>query len=142
MGIKYHFYSRVAVVYGDVVTVSYTKPAGNPLQKATGDPAVSIGPQPVTNNVLDLTSGEIIRAGISIYPNPAREFINFSTLVASSESHIIKIFDFSGKLCLETRVDPLVDNIQIPINLKSGAYIVQVILGKLTVFTHKLLVNN
>jgi len=123
--------------------VSYTKPAGNPLQKATGDPAVSIGPQPVTNNVQDVTVvGEIRKGIISIYPNPASEFINFSTKSVSSESHIIKIFDYSGKLCLESRIDPLVDNSRIPINLRSGVYIVQVIIGSLTVFTHKLLVNN
>jgi uncharacterized repeat protein (TIGR02059 family) len=128
---------------GDVVTVSYTKPAGNPLQKATGGPAVSIGPQPVTNNVQDLTVVSEIRKGIiSIYPNPARDFINFSTREVSSESHIIRIFDFSGKLCLETRIDPLVDNLRIPINLRSGVYVIHVIIGSITVFTHKLLVNN
>jgi len=130
------------VVYGDIVTVSYTKPAGNPLQKATGDPAVSIGPQPVTNKVQDLTAVETRKGTITFYPNPAHEFINFSTKAASSESHIVKIFDFSGKLCLETRIDPLVDNLQIPINLRSGVYIVHVIIGSFTVFTHKLLVNN
>jgi uncharacterized repeat protein (TIGR02059 family) len=129
------------VIKGDIVTVSYTKPAGNPLQKATGDLAVSIGPQPVTNNCQDLTGIEIRKVTISIYPNPASEFINFSCRESSSESHIIKIFDFSGKLCLETRIDPFVDNIRIPINLRSGAYIVHVILGSLTIFTHKLLVN-
>jgi len=123
--------------------VSYTKPAGNPLQKATGGPAVSIGPQPVTNNVQDLTVVSEIRKGIiSIYPNPARDFINFSTREVSSESHIIRIFDFSGKLCLETRIDPLVDNLRIPINLRSGVYVIHVIIGSITVFTHKLLVNN
>jgi len=40
-----------AVVYGDVVTVAYNKPAINPLQTHPGEQAVSISPQPVTNNV-------------------------------------------------------------------------------------------
>ncbi|MBE0675153.1 MAG: T9SS type A sorting domain-containing protein, partial [Bacteroidales bacterium] len=39
------------VVYGDVVTVAYTKPATNPLQTASGGQAVSISAQSVTNNV-------------------------------------------------------------------------------------------
>ena len=39
------------VVYGDVVTVSYTKPAANPLQTATGGQAASIGAQTVTNRI-------------------------------------------------------------------------------------------
>ena len=39
------------VAYGDVVTVSYTKPTTNPLQTATGGQAVSISAQTVTNRV-------------------------------------------------------------------------------------------
>ena len=39
------------VVYGDVVTVAYTKPASNPLQTASGGQAASITAQNVTNNV-------------------------------------------------------------------------------------------
>ena len=39
------------VVYGDVVTVAYTKPATNPLQTASGGQAASISAQNVTNNV-------------------------------------------------------------------------------------------
>jgi uncharacterized protein (TIGR02145 family) len=41
-----------AVVYGDIVTVAYTKPAGNPLQTASGGQAASIYAQSVTNNNL------------------------------------------------------------------------------------------
>jgi uncharacterized repeat protein (TIGR02059 family) len=40
------------VVYGDIVTVAYTKPATNPLQTATGGQAVTISGQTVTNNTL------------------------------------------------------------------------------------------
>ncbi|MCJ7447980.1 MAG: T9SS type A sorting domain-containing protein [Bacteroidales bacterium] len=39
------------VVYGDVVTVAYTKPATNPLQTASGGQAASISAQTVTNRV-------------------------------------------------------------------------------------------
>ncbi|MGA2408177.1 MAG: SwmB domain-containing protein, partial [Bacteroidales bacterium] len=39
------------IVYGDVVTVAYTKPTGNPLQTASGGQAVSISAQAVTNKV-------------------------------------------------------------------------------------------
>ncbi len=40
-----------AVSNGDLVTVSYTKPSGNPLQTSEGGQAASISAQPVTNNV-------------------------------------------------------------------------------------------
>jgi uncharacterized repeat protein (TIGR02059 family) len=40
------------VVYGDVVTVAYTKPATNPLQTPAGGQAATIAAQSVTNNVV------------------------------------------------------------------------------------------
>ncbi len=40
------------VVFGDVITVSYTKPATNPLQTTSGGQAATIAAQTVTNNVL------------------------------------------------------------------------------------------
>jgi uncharacterized repeat protein (TIGR02059 family) len=40
------------VVFGDIVTVTYTKPSVNPLQTASGGQAVSLVSQPVTNNVI------------------------------------------------------------------------------------------
>ncbi len=40
------------VVYGDVVTVAYTKPASIPLQTASGGQAASITDQPVSNNLV------------------------------------------------------------------------------------------
>src|SRR5664279_274290 len=39
------------VVYGDIVTVSYTKPSVNAIQTAAGGQAITIGAQTVTNNV-------------------------------------------------------------------------------------------
>ena len=38
-------------IYGDVVTVAYTKPATNPLQTTSGGQAATISAQSVTNNV-------------------------------------------------------------------------------------------
>jgi uncharacterized repeat protein (TIGR02059 family) len=39
------------IVYGDVITVSYSKPSTNPLQTSTGAQAITIGAQTVTNSV-------------------------------------------------------------------------------------------
>ena len=39
------------VLYGDIVTVAYSKPSTNPLQSSAGGQATSITAQPVTNNV-------------------------------------------------------------------------------------------
>ena len=77
---------------------------------------------------------------ISIYPNPAREFIHVTIMEPSLETQVIRIFDLSGRLWLESPIDPDINNIEIPINFKSGVYIVRVIKGNLTMFTQKLVV--
>ena len=124
------------VVYCDIITVSYIKPATNPLKKSTGEAAGSFSsPQRVANNIVK-------KSNMYVFPNPAREYINISIKEPSREKQIIRIFDFSGKLCLETILDPLANTIHIPISLNSGVYIVQVILGSLTSFTQKIIITN
>ena len=68
-GIKVLLTLSSPVVYGDVITVSYIKPAINQLKKATGETAVSFSiPQPVKNKLVY----PLIRKGnISVYPNLA-----------------------------------------------------------------------
>lgn len=77
---------------------------------------------------------------IYIYPNPADDFINVQVLEPFDKVQHLRIFDFSGRLCHESRLDAGLNNIQIPLDLKSGVYIAQVILGKLITFSQKLLV--
>jgi uncharacterized repeat protein (TIGR02059 family) len=127
------------VVYGDVVTVSYIKPANNQLKKATGGTAVSFSfPQPVTNR---LTNNSIKKGNISIYPNPAREVINVSIKETSLEPQKLRIFDLSGKLCFESKLNSGTNN-QILINIKPGIYIVQVISGSVINFVQKLIITD
>ena len=51
-GNKIHLTLASAIVYGDIVTLSYTKPVSNPLQTASGGQAASISAKSVTNNCL------------------------------------------------------------------------------------------
>ena len=48
------------VIYGDVVTVAYTKPATNPLQTSSGGQAATISAQSVTNNVVIVNSPPVV----------------------------------------------------------------------------------
>jgi uncharacterized repeat protein (TIGR02059 family) len=128
------------VVYGDIVTVIYEKPLTNQLQSASGATVDSFNsPQPVTNKLED---NSIKKLHVLIYPNPAREYINISQLEGSLESEIIRIFDFSGKLCLETLVNPNTSDIHVTFNLRSGNYLVQIATKSLILFTQKLIVMN
>ncbi len=126
----------IPVIYGDIITVSYIKPVTNPLKKSTGEAAGSFSsPQRVTNNTIK-------KGNVYMFPNPASEYINITVKEPSKEKQIIRILDFSGRLYLETIMDPLVNTIRIPVNLNSGVYIVQVIMGSLTSFTQKIIITN
>lgn len=95
---------------------------------------------PFTSVVLMVDPDPVQTVIFTIYPIPARESINILCNVTFSEPQIIRISDCTGKLCLETLLDPFANNIQVPINLKPGVYVVQVILGKTTLFNQKLIV--
>ncbi|MCE5347908.1 MAG: T9SS type A sorting domain-containing protein, partial [Bacteroidales bacterium] len=144
-GTKVQLTLESPVVYGDVVTVAYTKPASNPLQTSTGDQAASITAQSVTNNIVSETLYEV---QMNIYPNPAQDILNISIQYPNNSSieeipnssSIIRFIDLSGKVVSEKSLDPGVKEIQIPINLRSGIYIVQMISDGLTVATNKLIV--
>jgi len=130
----------VPVVFGDNVTVSYIKPSSNELKKASGETAVSFSsPQPVSNNCTNLAGNSLKKGSITIYPNPAREFINISILETSMQPQLLKIFDLSGKLFLESQINTGTSN-KVLINLKSGIYIVQIVSGNIINFVQKLVV--
>jgi hypothetical protein len=110
------------------------------LKKATGELAVSFStPQPVTNNCLNPGGNSLKKGNISIYPNPARDFITISMLETTLEPQILRIFDFSGKLYIENLLNPGTNN-NVLIDLKSGIYIVQVVSGSIIKFVQKLIV--
>ena len=149
------------VSYGNILTVAYNRPSSNQLQTPRGYWASALSAQLVINNLLSTlksaqfeasdsqagTDNESFgessgtdRINISFYPNPASELIHISILEPSMESQIIKIYDFSGKLWLENRIEPGVRNMVLPINLKSGLYILKIDNGKSTVFNQQLII--
>lgn len=135
-----------AIKPGDLVTISYTKPTNNPLQTTDGGQATSITSQLSVNKVITSnTSSDII---MTLYPNPVHETINilfeyninYSIQDASKYPQVIRIFDLSGKLYFEKMLKTGVTNIQIPITLKSGIYIVHMISGGLQMSSQKMIV--
>ena len=62
-----------AVVYGNVVTVAYTKPASNPLQTASGGQAVTINAQSVTNNLSFINTPPVVV--VNFAPNNLSGFV-------------------------------------------------------------------
>ncbi len=79
---------------------------------------------------------------VTIYPNPAREFINVKIEDNTIFPDFIRIISMSGKIMIENKVDPGVTEFQMPVDLKKGLYLVQIGQGRMTVFSQKLIVSN
>ena len=148
-GTKVQLTLASGIKYGDVVTVSYTKPVTNPLQTATGGQPISITAQTIINNVInpvkDATPGVIT---MTISPNHIHRIINiilqysstYSILDPAMSPQILRIFNTSGKLLIEKLLVTGVANIKMPINLRSGIYSVLVFSGGLQLASQKIIV--
>lgn len=131
------------ILQGDIVTVSYIAPSSNPLQSVAGAGAEPVTRMQVKNNVSgvktpDLSEDEII----SIYPNPARDHLNISiSNPQPAIKRIIRIFDFSGKLCLEKNLETDLSH-KVFIDLRPGFYILQLEAGSIVRIVQKLIIVN
>lgn len=124
------------ITSADKVKFSYSKPSGNPLQASNGAAAESLNGVSVVNKIPEsLTDGQ----DISIFPNPAGEYITIANLKPTIHQRIMRIFNYSGRLFMEMRLDA--ESIKrIPLNLKSGMYLVQILAGPVVEFAHTLIV--
>jgi hypothetical protein len=86
-------------------------------------------------------SGATEERSVIIYPNPAVDFFNISIEEPELDPDIIRLIDFSGKIVFEDSLDQGIKNVQIPKNLKTGIYIVELKLGVLTLYAQKLVLN-
>jgi hypothetical protein len=124
------------VVYGNVVTVAYTKPATNPLQTAEGGQAATITAQSVINSV-----DPAYLKQVTIYPNPANELINIRIYDPIFEPDFIRIIDLFGKILVKEKINSNIKELQIFINLPNGIYIVLFEKVNSIIFTQKLVVS-
>ncbi len=123
---------QTEVKHGDVVTIAYITPAYNPLQATSGAQVLTFPDKTVINNIIG-------KEEITIYPNPATDFINISNLEPTMEKRFIRVFDFGGKLCLEKELSE--ETNRVPVNLKSGIYIVQIVFGPMIKYAQKLVIR-
>jgi hypothetical protein len=78
-------------------------------------------------------------AGILIYPNPAKSFINISNIKTEIFQRTLKIYDLSGKLRLEKNLgSEFFPNV--PVDLKPGIYILHLEVGSSTEHIQKFIV--
>jgi uncharacterized repeat protein (TIGR02059 family) len=138
-----------AVKYGDIVTVAYTKPATNPIQTLAGGLAVNLSGKSVINNLINSTKTTTsVTVSMTISPNHVHRTMNailvysgdITTLATSLLPELVRISDTSGKLFIEKVLATGITNFRIPLNLRSGVYIVKVLAGGLEMTSQKMIV--
>lgn len=139
------------ILPGETATISYTRPSVNPLQSTSGLFAANITGQVVANNVvtgIPPINGDPVNSGIKIviYPNPVHHILNikgeYTGESAINLPNSIRINDLSGKILFEKRLKPGIVDQQIPINLRSGIYVVMLVSGGLVVSSQRIIVYN
>jgi uncharacterized repeat protein (TIGR02059 family) len=78
---------------------------------------------------------------VKLYPNPAREIINLRIDEPTLSLDFIRIINLLGDVVFQDIMNPDIKELQIPINLQNGVYIVQLGSGDLTLFAQKLIVS-
>ncbi len=77
---------------------------------------------------------------INIYPNPAKDLINITIKDSEINPDRLIIAGLSGKIMLEKSLSPGSSDLQIPLNLKSGVYVVELLSKNLILITQKIIV--
>jgi hypothetical protein len=78
---------------------------------------------------------------ITIYPNPAIDYINISIDAPVIKPDRIRILDLSGMVIYQESFELNFKGIQIPSSLRSGIYIVELKTGLITLYTGKFIVK-
>ncbi len=144
-GAKVQLTLASAVKSGDAISVSYTKPTTNPLQTTSGSAAVSISSQFVTNNLVSPTKDAPITVTLTLYPNHVHNILNVllaysATPTATMAPQVIRISNLAGTLFIEKFLATGVTNVKIPLNLRSGIYIVRMLANGLEMASKKIIV--
>ncbi len=136
------------VIKGDAVKVTYTIPASNQLQAAAGGQAATLTAQSTVNNVT--TVAPVAAASpvvLLIYPNPLHRILNAAITYTvpltgdqANSLEIFRIFDISGRMLIEKLFNKGTANIRMPVNLRPGIYVVQLLISGLEMASQKIIV--
>ena len=136
------------VIKGDIVKVAYNTPATNKLQTVSGGLAASFTAQTAKNNVTTVAPvASASKIVMTITPNPIHRILNaILTYVTpltgdqASSLQVIRVSDMSGKLLIEKLLNKNSSGIRIPLNLRPGIYVVQLLISGLEMTSQKIIV--
>jgi uncharacterized repeat protein (TIGR02059 family) len=127
-GTKVQLTLSTPVKYGDVVTVSYTKPSTNPLQSTAGGLVANFASKTVTNNLTNPTKDvPPLTVTMTLSPRHVHRTLNitlaYSTTPTSAYSPtVLQITDLSGKLLIQKQISLGTTYTTISLNLNRGYY--------------------
>jgi hypothetical protein len=135
------------VMKSDEVLLSYIKPSVNPLQCVGGTEAESLISK-LVNNLVEATAQNPQNAPpadstgkeIAIINCATKGFISIQNFDPGQSSAFLRLFDFSGKLCQETKLDLTTLAKDIPLSLAPGYYKAQIVEGIEVVHNQKMIV--
>lgn len=78
---------------------------------------------------------------VVIYPNPARDMVNVLIRETVLPPDLLRIVSITGKVVYESKIEPDVKELQIPVDLINGLYIIQFESGTVTVSAQKLIIH-
>jgi uncharacterized repeat protein (TIGR02059 family) len=78
---------------------------------------------------------------VNIYPNPAVSSFHVKIDGSLSRYNFIRIVNFSGEILYQLKVDPSETDFQLPVDLLTGVYLVQIGYNDLTLFSQKLVIS-
>jgi len=149
-GNKAQLSMATSIKYGDVITISYTKPTTNPIQSTTGGIAANISTRTATNNLASLAKDALpVAITMTVSPNHIHKTINvalnYSNALTTSQitaitHQILRITDTSGKLCVEKLLVAGTTSIKLPLNLYAGIYNVLILSNGVTAASQKIMV--
>jgi Bacterial Ig domain/Secretion system C-terminal sorting domain/Putative flagellar system-associated repeat len=93
----------IPVVYGDIITVTYSKPANNPLQTSSGNQAASLTAQTVINNCINLNPTIAIISPVNGSSFTAPANITITTNALDVDGSISKVEFFNGSTKLDEK---------------------------------------
>ena len=147
-GIKVQLTLSTAIKFGDIITLSYTKPTTNPLQTASGGIAATFSAKSATNYLVAPTK-DATPAGISLTVSPkyvhrtaniSLQYTGSTVEISALAPETLTITDTYGKLYFEKLLVTGITSIRLPINLKSGIYRITILAKAIPKVSQKIMV--
>lgn len=108
--------------YADITEADGKRIITAPIWYTRNDQAIPVDPSIGTVSE-KMGATDISDTWLSVYPNPAREYVVFETQKEPTEIAEVQVLDMFGRVVLQTQIPPYEQNVQVPlVGWKQGLY--------------------